>query len=59
MLLDEQGNPLGEEGITKRITALLSDRIPYYSQAHIIVQTDRKALSAIAREIKDAFTGLT
>lgn len=52
MLLNEQGEPLNEEGITERVTALLSTRIPYYTQAHITINTDRKALSAIAREIQ-------
>ena len=55
MLLDDQGEPLNEEEITERITALLSTRTPYYSQAHITVNTDHKALSATAREIQQRF----
>ena len=55
MLLNENGEPLSDEGITERITTLLSTRIPYYSQAHITVNTDRKALSAISREIQQRF----
>lgn len=53
MLLDDQGKPLDEETVTERITKLLESRIPFYSQAHLTVNTDNKSLSAIAREIKN------
>lgn len=56
MLQDDQGNPLKEEAITERVTSLLSTRIPYYTQAHVTVQTDRKSIPAITREIQQSFT---
>ena len=53
MLLDADGNALAEEAVTERITSLLSTRIPFYTRAHLTVNTDNKSLSSIAHEIKD------
>ena len=57
MLHDRHGNPLEDEAIAHRISALLSERIPYYMQAHHIVSTNGKSIPSIVREIQDHLLG--
>lgn len=52
MLHDNKGNPLDDEAVSQRISTLLAERTPYYTQAHHIVNTDKKSIPAVVREIQ-------